>query len=176
MLKFQYEHKIHTNRSFTSWTCDLYLILGYLFWTLFQALAPMIWFYPLNELEISGFEAFAVCLFSPALIGLPFAGHILTSRWTVAFLRLEFSCENYYRQRCVNGKLTSRVRHSSSQELVSRGKMRPVGEFPWLASLLWVSFSAVTLLVLWQEWHPADGKLLQQFLKVFFWRTKSDLE
>lgn len=64
------------------------VVLGYLFWTLFQALAPMIWFYPLNELEISGFEAFAVCLFSPALIGLPFVGHILTCRWTVAFLRL----------------------------------------------------------------------------------------
>jgi len=62
-------------------------ISGYLFWTLFQALAPMIWFYPLNELEISGFEAFAVCLFSPALAGLQFTGHILTGRWTVAFLR-----------------------------------------------------------------------------------------
>jgi len=61
---------------------------GYLFWTLFQALAPMIWFYPLNELEISGFEAFAACLFSPTLAGLPFTRHILTGRWTVAFLRL----------------------------------------------------------------------------------------
>jgi len=66
------------------------LISGYLFWTLFQALAPMIWFYPLNELEISGFEIFAFCLFSPALIGLPFTARILTNRWTVAFLRSEF--------------------------------------------------------------------------------------
>jgi len=66
---------------------DCYWISGYLFWTLFQALAPMIWFYPLNELEISGFEAFAVCLFSPALAGLQFTGQILTGRWTVAFLR-----------------------------------------------------------------------------------------
>jgi len=65
----------------------LYWISGHLFWTLFQALAPMIWFYPLNELEISGFEAFAVCLFSPALAGLQFTGRMLTDRWIVAFLR-----------------------------------------------------------------------------------------
>jgi len=71
---------------------DFCSISGNLFWTLFQALAPMIWFYPLNELEISGFEAFALCLFSPSLIGLPFAAHILTSRWTVAFLRSEILC------------------------------------------------------------------------------------
>jgi len=64
---------------------------GHLFWTLFQALAPMIWFYPLNELEISGFEAFALCLFSPALADLQFTGSILTNRWVVAFFRLECS-------------------------------------------------------------------------------------
>jgi len=75
------------NANYMMYMCDLYVILGHLFWTLFQALAPMIWFYPLNELEISGFEAFAICLFSPALAGLPFTGDILTDRWTVAFLR-----------------------------------------------------------------------------------------
>jgi len=68
------------------------MISGHLFWTLFQALAPMIWFYPLNDLEISGFEAFAVCLFSPALAGLPFVGHILTGRWIVAVLRFASIC------------------------------------------------------------------------------------
>lgn len=44
-------------------------VLGYVFWSLFQALAPMIWFYPLNELEISGYEGFAVFLLSPILLG-----------------------------------------------------------------------------------------------------------
>ena len=29
----------------------------------------MIWFYPLNELEISGYEAFAVLWFLPVLTG-----------------------------------------------------------------------------------------------------------
>jgi len=72
-------------------------VLGYLFWTLFQALAPMIWFYPLNELEISGFEAFAICLFSPALVALPFVRHILSGWWTIAFLRSAFdACKMFY--------------------------------------------------------------------------------
>ena len=42
---------------------------GYVFWSLFQGLAPMIWFYPLNELEISGYEAFAVLWFLPVFTG-----------------------------------------------------------------------------------------------------------
>ena len=44
-------------------------ISGYVFWSLFQGLAPMIWFYPLNELEISGYEAFAVLWFLPIITG-----------------------------------------------------------------------------------------------------------
>ena len=44
---------------------------GYQFWSLFCAIAPLIWFYPLNELELSGYEAFAIVLFSPALLGAP---------------------------------------------------------------------------------------------------------
>lgn len=63
-------------------------VLGHLFWTLFQALAPMIWFYPLNELEISGYEAFALALFSPLLIGIPKLGDFLCNRWSTAVLRL----------------------------------------------------------------------------------------
>ena len=47
---------------------QLYLS-GYVFWSLFQGLAPMIWFYPLNELEISGYEAFAVLWFLPVIAG-----------------------------------------------------------------------------------------------------------
>lgn len=48
----------------------------------------MIWFYPLNELEISGYEAFAVVLFSPLLLGLPSVGPFLCSRWPIALFRL----------------------------------------------------------------------------------------
>jgi len=37
--------------------------------------------------------------------------------------------------------------------------------FPWLARLLWVLVIALTLLVGWQEGHPACNDLLQLFLK-----------
>lgn len=40
-------------------------IVGYTFWSLFHALGPMIWFYPLNELDITGYEIFVVVVFSP---------------------------------------------------------------------------------------------------------------
>ncbi|KAI0216360.1 PGAP2-interacting protein [Lamellibrachia satsuma] len=63
-------------------------VLGYIFWSLFQAIGPMIWFYPLNELEISGYETFVVVLFSPALAGIPAVRRALNNRWVIAVLRL----------------------------------------------------------------------------------------
>ncbi|EDV21484.1 uncharacterized protein TRIADDRAFT_59992 [Trichoplax adhaerens] len=45
-------------------------ILGYIWWTFLQGISPTIWLYPLEVLGISGYEAFAVCLFSPILVGL----------------------------------------------------------------------------------------------------------
>ncbi|ELT95898.1 hypothetical protein CAPTEDRAFT_227654 [Capitella teleta] len=60
----------------------------YVFWCLFQALAPLIWFYPLNELDITGYEAFALVLFSPVLLTLPTVRCMLTSRPCMAVLRL----------------------------------------------------------------------------------------
>ncbi|XP_071951393.1 PGAP2-interacting protein-like isoform X2 [Antedon mediterranea] len=42
-------------------------VIGYVFWSIFHALAPMVWFYPLNQLEISGYEAYALVWFSPLL-------------------------------------------------------------------------------------------------------------
>lgn len=42
-----------------------FFLLGYLWWSLIHAIAPMIWFYPLNELEISGYEAFVLTILSP---------------------------------------------------------------------------------------------------------------
>ena len=44
--------------------------LGYIFWTFLQGISPTIWLYPLEVLGISGYEAFAVCLFSPVLVGI----------------------------------------------------------------------------------------------------------
>ena len=64
------------------------LFSGYIFWSLFQGIGPMIWFYPLNELEISGYETFVVALFSPILAGIPAVRRALSNRWVIAVLRL----------------------------------------------------------------------------------------
>ncbi|XP_041359038.1 PGAP2-interacting protein-like [Gigantopelta aegis] len=63
-------------------------INGYVFWSLFQALAPMIWFYPLNELEISGYEAFAVLWLTPIIFVIPGIFPAQNNRWVLGFLRL----------------------------------------------------------------------------------------
>ena len=48
----------------------------------------MIWFYPLNELEISGYEAFAVFFMSPLLLVIPPLRRLVAHPWCVAMLRL----------------------------------------------------------------------------------------
>ncbi|XP_076071290.1 PGAP2-interacting protein-like [Mytilus galloprovincialis] len=63
-------------------------VQGYVFWSLFQGLGPMIWFYPLNELELSGYEIFAVTFFAPVLVGIPGVLKLLQNRWMLGILRL----------------------------------------------------------------------------------------
>ncbi|KAJ8298251.1 LOW QUALITY PROTEIN: hypothetical protein KUTeg_024782, partial [Tegillarca granosa] len=63
-------------------------INGYVFWSLFQGLGPMIWFYPLNELEISGYEAYAALWFTPIILGIPGMLSLVQNKWILGFLRL----------------------------------------------------------------------------------------
>ena len=67
--------------------CDP-IFSGYVYWSIYQAVAPMIWFYPLNELEISGYEAFALVKLSPLLLGIGPLRRLLQSRWVMALQRL----------------------------------------------------------------------------------------
>uniref|UniRef100_A0A915IWL6 Uncharacterized protein n=1 Tax=Romanomermis culicivorax TaxID=13658 RepID=A0A915IWL6_ROMCU len=53
------------------------MIEGYAFWTVFSALPPMIWFYPMNKLDLTGYEALVVVLFSPILLKIEFLSKIL---------------------------------------------------------------------------------------------------
>ena len=48
----------------------------------------MIWFYPLNELEITGYEVFALAGISPLLLGIKPLRKLLSNRWILALLRL----------------------------------------------------------------------------------------
>ncbi|GFN75081.1 pgap2-interacting protein [Plakobranchus ocellatus] len=61
---------------------------GFVFWSVFQGLAPMIWFYPLNELEISGYEVFALVFLSPVLCLIPGFLSLIQNKWILILLRL----------------------------------------------------------------------------------------
>ncbi|KAI8761535.1 PGAP2-interacting protein, partial [Biomphalaria glabrata] len=61
---------------------------GFIFWSIFQALAAMIWFFPLNELEISGYEAFAAVWLSPVLCLVPGVHSFLQEKKVLIVLRL----------------------------------------------------------------------------------------
>ena len=59
-----------TNVTQPIWLIWLIFLAGYVWWSLVHGIAPMIWFYPLNELEISGYEAFVVTILSPIFTGI----------------------------------------------------------------------------------------------------------
>ncbi|KAK3732782.1 hypothetical protein RRG08_041092 [Elysia crispata] len=63
-------------------------VFGFVFWSVFQGLAPMIWFYPLNELEISGYEAFAAVWLSPILCLIPGFLGLIQNKWILILMRL----------------------------------------------------------------------------------------
>ncbi|XP_013421096.1 PGAP2-interacting protein isoform X1 [Lingula anatina] len=63
-------------------------VLGYVFWSLFQGLGPMIWFYPLNELEISGYEVFCLLWLSPIVTCISPIFHLIQHPWVLGGLRL----------------------------------------------------------------------------------------
>ena len=44
------------------------VLIGSMFWNLLFALGPMVWFYPLNALDITGYEAFVLVCFSPIVL------------------------------------------------------------------------------------------------------------
>ncbi len=47
------------------------IFAGYVWWSIFYALPALVWFFPLCEMEVSGYEALALVWFSPifTLIG-----------------------------------------------------------------------------------------------------------
>nr|XP_054756005.1 PGAP2-interacting protein-like [Lytechinus pictus] len=62
-------------------------ILGFIFWSVLHGFAPMVWFYPLNMLEISGYEALAVVWFAPILCAIPAIFTALQTRTGLFLLR-----------------------------------------------------------------------------------------
>ena len=63
------------------------VVVYYVFWSLFYALAPMIWFYPLNELDITGYEAFAVVWLIPVVTAIAPLRWLLQTQWGLRFTK-----------------------------------------------------------------------------------------
>eukprot|EP00794_Sanderia_malayensis_P007604 gene7604-8444_t len=63
-------------------------ILGYIWWSTFFSLAATIWFFPLNLLAISGYEAFALLALSPIFTCIPFVDRIVTSKQGLTTLQI----------------------------------------------------------------------------------------
>ncbi|KAL5013068.1 hypothetical protein ScPMuIL_011619 [Solemya velum] len=65
---------------------------GFLFWSLMQGLGPMIWFYPLNELELSGYEVFVLFYLTPITVGIPLVLPLIQNKWILGLLKFGILC------------------------------------------------------------------------------------
>ncbi|XP_069780787.1 PGAP2-interacting protein-like isoform X3 [Narcine bancroftii] len=66
----------------------LEVFLGYISLSLYYALSPMLWYFPLQVLEITGYEIFAAVFCSPLILKVASVWKLTNNKYTLAILRL----------------------------------------------------------------------------------------